>query len=437
MPKAHLTAESVKALKPGRGGARAVYFDAGCPGLVLRVSATARAYWFRYQRAGGRRWLRLGDAGKLKLADAHTLARTQHSLLDRGLDPIEERERLERERRHAVAEARQQELHTLAAAVGQYLVVKRDRLSPATLHEHERMLATYIAEMPSATRPVSEVKRYEVADDLRKIGGVQANRVRSLLGAASRWAAGEERLPVDVVAGVDRVTIEARRDRVLDDDELRGLWLALDKLTTAAGRADKMAAAYLRLLVLCGTRRSETAFAEWPEFDLGEKDGLWRIPAQHRKGRAMKGAAGERHGLDVPLSDLAVEVLHTVELKNTGRVFNAAIAAAPGRLMTRVRKAAGIAKDSPADFTLHDLRRSAATGWQRLGVRLEVISRLLGHTTPDLPGVANVTSSTYAKAELWEERRAAATAWGAHIRNLLAQEKPAGKVRAFNRTPVR
>ncbi|RYG99946.1 MAG: hypothetical protein EON58_02115 [Alphaproteobacteria bacterium] len=57
------------------------------------------------------------------------------------------------------------------------------------------------------------------------------------------------------------------------------------------------------------------------------------------------------------------------------------------------------------DWTLHDLRRSAATHMARLGVAQEHIERVLGHV---IEGVAG----TYNRYSYIEEKRAALERWG-------------------------
>jgi integrase len=68
-------------------------------------------------------------------------------------------------------------------------------------------------------------------------------------------------------------------------------------------------------------------------------------------------------------------------------------------------------------WTLHDLRRTLATGLQRLGVRLEVTERVLNHTGAARTGVAGV----YHLHDYKDEKRAALEAWANHIRVCVAQ----------------
>jgi hypothetical protein len=62
-------------------------------------------------------------------------------------------------------------------------------------------------------------------------------------------------------------------------------------------------------------------------------------------------------------------------------------------------------------WTLHDLRRTVATGLQRLGVRLEVTEAVLNHISGSRGGIAGV----YQRHDWAAEKRAARDAWADHV----------------------
>jgi integrase len=62
-------------------------------------------------------------------------------------------------------------------------------------------------------------------------------------------------------------------------------------------------------------------------------------------------------------------------------------------------------------WTVHDLRRTVATGLQRLGVRLEVTEAVLNHISGSRGGIAGV----YQRHDWAAEKRAALDAWAAHV----------------------
>jgi integrase len=67
-----------------------------------------------------------------------------------------------------------------------------------------------------------------------------------------------------------------------------------------------------------------------------------------------------------------------------------------------------------ADWTLHDLRRTAASGMARLGVSLVVIEKVLNHVSGSLAGIVGV----YQRHEFADEKRAALQQWADHVERL-------------------
>jgi integrase len=114
------------------------------------------------------------------------------------------------------------------------------------------------------------------------------NNVYKLIRAAFRWGFKKALVDRDVSARLDRPAEEKRlttEERTLNDEEVRQLWLGVETL----GRE---MASFIRLPLLCGTRRGETALAEWSEFELRDKPGLnaW---AAHIEGLVRENPAAE------------------------------------------------------------------------------------------------------------------------------------------------
>ena len=78
---------------------------------------------------------------------------------------------------------------------------------------------------------------------------------------------------------------------------------------------------------------------------------------------------------------------------------------------------------------LHDLRRTLATGLQRLGVRLEVTEAVLNHQSGSRAGVVGI----YQRHDWAEEKRAALDAWSAHLLTAAEGRLTAVKVLPFSR----
>ena len=66
-------------------------------------------------------------------------------------------------------------------------------------------------------------------------------------------------------------------------------------------------------------------------------------------------------------------------------------------------------------WNVHDLRRTVATGLQRLGVRLEVTEAVLNHISGSRGGIAGV----YQRHDWAAEKRAALDAWAAHVASVV------------------
>src|SRR5271163_3610092 len=95
--------------------------------------------------------------------------------------------------------------------------------------------------------------------------------------------------------------------------------------------------------------------------------------------------------------------------------------------MDHPRKAPPVGDTSPAPFaswSVHDLRRTVATGLQRLGVRLEVTEAVLNHISGSRGGIAGV----YQRHDWAAEKRAALVAWAAHVLAIVEGRTPAGNV---------
>jgi integrase len=176
------------------------------------------------------------------------------------------------------------------------------------------------------------------------------------------------------------VTPTTKRERVLFGDELAAIWRATD----GAGAFNGI----VRLLILTGQRREEVAGMKWAE--LAADFSTWTIPAS----RAKNGATHI-----VPLSAPAQQLLRSLpqfgELVFPGLrgLFN------------------GWSKAGVTNWRLHDLRRTAATGLQRLGVRLEVTEQVLNHVSGSRAGIVGV----YQRHDFASEKRAALDAWGEHV----------------------
>src|SRR5262249_59116481 len=68
------------------------------------------------------------------------------------------------------------------------------------------------------------------------------------------------------------------------------------------------------------------------------------------------------------------------------------------------------------DWRLHDLRRSAATHMQELGIRDEIVQAVLNHAVPGAGGV-------YLRAELEKEKAEALRAWATELERITGKRR--------------
>jgi integrase len=198
---------------------------------------------------------------------------------------------------------------------------------------------------------------------------------------------------------------EQSRDRVLSDEELALVWQGTDDLGWPFGPLFK-------LLLLTGQRRAEVAAMRWSEVDLVAK--LWTLPKERVKN-------GTEHV--VPLSTVAISILERLpRVKGdfvftvTGTTSVSGFARAKSRIDAFMTARAGqAAAESLPHWTLHDLRRTAASGMARLGISLPTIEKVLNHTSGSFAGIVGV----YQRHSFADEKRAALEAWGGYVEGLM------------------
>src|SRR5262249_36117097 len=123
---------------------------------------------------------------------------------------------------------------------------------------------------------------------------------------------------------------------------------------------------------------------------------------------------------EVPLSTAAIEILKQIpRVAGSDLVFSAnGSTAASGFSKAKRRIDALLPPDTP-HWTLHDLRRSFASGSARIGIALPVVEKVLGHVAPAFHGGAGI----YQRFDLADAKREALEAWGRHVDSLVSGSK--------------
>jgi integrase len=82
--------------------------------------------------------------------------------------------------------------------------------------------------------------------------------------------------------------------------------------------------------------------------------------------------------------------------------------------MTEARDNSPIEGSKLAPFTLHDLRRTAATGMAAIGIAHHVVDRILNHAEGKISGIAAI----YNRHAYLNERKTALERWAGHVLDL-------------------
>ena len=381
--KRHLTDASVQRLKPPRDKDLEV-FDLGYPGLALRVGyGGAKSFILFYRYAGKLRRQTLGRWPEVSLGAARERWRRTREAVARGDDPLGANGKVP-----ALA---------FEAVVEEWLrrdVVPRCRASSAyrvqRLVEHDLLPAWQ-------GRRIDTIVKHDVLMLLDAIvdrgAPAKARRVYVHAHRLFKWCAGRGIVSVSPMAGIEAPGRESSRERVLTDTELAAVWQA---------STDWPFGAIVRLLVLTGARREEIGQLIWDEIQ-GDTIVL--------EGSRTKNGNGHL----IPLSSPALELLRSAPRIGEKYVFTLdgiKPVSSWSRAKARLDKASGV-----AGWRIHDLRRTVATGMQRLGVGLQTVEALLGHTGGSRAGIVGV----YQRHDFAAEKRVAVEAWGAHVMTLVRQ----------------
>ncbi len=412
--------------------------DGKVDGLYFVLQPSGAASWaVRYRAAGKPVKLTLGPYPVLDISAARRRAKEALGEIAGGKDPAAAKRAAKEAARAAQA------VDDRVEDVAQRFLdrsVKRS-VGESWAKESERLIRTEINPKLGQKR-LGEVRRADVhalLDGIVDRGApIVANRVLAVFRRLCNWAVERGIIEASPCDKLKAPAPEKSRDQLLSDDELRLAWTAFDAVGEPFGPIGK-------LLLLTGSRLREIAEATWSEVDLTAKT------LTIAKERSKNGVAHV-----VPLSDKAVEIISAIPriggkkdgfvFTTTGKTpvsgFSRAKDTIDAAIMKGLWKDAEDRGDDPGDikaplhWVMHDLRRSVATGLQKLGIRLEVTEAVLGHISGSKAGVVGV----YQRHTWSDEKRAALDAWASKLNAIVAGKVKSkdvtdlAKVRATRRT---
>ncbi|SDK84228.1 tyrosine-type recombinase/integrase [Aliiruegeria lutimaris] len=347
------------------------YWDEATPGFGLRCSTRSKSFVIMY---GPKRRLRtLGRYPELSLADARKQARVATGDILRNGDT-----------------ARSFDYN---AVLQEYLADCEKRLRTSTLDGYQ----LYLSSIPFSG-PIDKVGRRDVlrAIEAYTTSPSSQNYAFTTFKVFFNWLVRQQYLSSNPLGSDNRPNASSTRQRTLSQEEVRTLL----KFTGAnRGRFHDI----VSLLLLTGQRRGEIAALQWSEID-GD---LLIFAADRTK---------NKHGHEVPLSSLAIELLNSIEGGAT-HVFGDQEVDQPYNGWSRAQRRL-ITETEIDHFTLHDLRRTFATFHAQIGTPLHVTERMLNHRSGSISGVAAV----YNRHSYLEEMRDAMTRYDKFLANLLDKE---------------
>jgi integrase len=382
--KKHLTDAAIQRFRIPASGQLEI-FDLGYPGLALRIGhGGAKSFVLFYHHGGKLRRVTLGRWPEVSLAGARDAWRKTREAIAKGETP---------------AGKTQSTGMAFEFVVEDWLRRDQSKNKASSLYQLGKMVEHDL--LPAwRGRHVEQISKRDVIallDTIADRAPVKARRVYAHLHRLFKWCAMRELIATNPMLGIEKPGSEQSRERVLSDDELAKVWKGAEN----EGPFGTIA----RLLILTGARKEEIGQLKWSEI----QDGHILLA----NGRTKNGKAHI-----IPLSVPARKLLDNVRrIGDSDFVFTldgAKPVSGWSRAKARLDAASGV-----TDWRLHDLRRTLATNLQRLGVTLQTVEAILGHTSGSRAGVIGV----YQRHDYAAEKRAALEAWAKHVTALIRESR--------------
>jgi integrase len=389
-----------------------IIFDDEIRGFGLRrrrlSDRVARTWIVQYRANAKTRRINIGDAGVVGQGAARERAKKLLAQVHLGGDPQGEKKA-----------KRLAQVHTLHSVAAEYLAFKEKEVAAGKFRPNSLKVAKLYLTGPYFrslhASPAAELSSSDLALRLKWIerehSAASADAARTHLNGLYTWAMrggllGEN--PRNPVINTHAPPIGKPRERVLTDGELAQIWKACsdDEL----GDFRKI----VRLLILTGQRRSEIGGIRRSEIDY-EKRSL-TLPAERVK---------NGHAHTIPLTDAALDILRSVVPYVTRETLFGGPRRRDGYGEWSAGKQQLDARVKIPDWSLHDLRRTFATGMADIGIAPHVIEEILNHRSGHKGGISGI----YNKSRYTNETRAAMERWAEHVGRLVEQKSYLGIAR--------
>lgn len=267
----------------------------GVKGLYFRRTKSQAFFFLRYVDAFGRHDYSLGNYPRVGLAAARKLALEAWDLLDRGIDPIEERKRLTQTKREAALAAHQEALkkiQTFEKVANEWIAdrvcnnywARNIRGEQTTRRILEKYVYPHIGK-----KNIEDITPEEIRDMLQPIWQSvpsTARKAKSYTNKIFSWAIAmhkrENRENPAVWNGPLSVLMEPlQTNRKAKQNHAACAVNEIPRLFAETSQYQSITARAVEFAILTCARSQAVRLATWDEFDLDK--GVWTIPLEHDK----------------------------------------------------------------------------------------------------------------------------------------------------------
>ena len=358
--------------------------DRGTRGLQLRSSPSGvKTFSFVFRLGSKMGRATLGRHPDVDLKFARTKADEFRKLVSQGIDPRSEKR----------TKRRLQEM-TVELMVHEFIQTYA-KPKNSSWKQAESNLRLYLSNF-YGTQPISEVTRadiHQVIDDLiARDKQTAANRALAHIRKFFGWLVERGYLNHSPADHIKPRHKESERDRVLNDAEIKAIWNAAEAMSGPYS-------AWLKLLLLCGQRRVETASMRRSQII----DGSWHLSATDTKNK-------QPHIIPLPnqaqrLVDQLIEKEDNFLIKsgrNGDRPVNGF-----SKAKLQMDRLSGV-----ENWKFHDLRRTVATNLTKLGIDRLILQKIINHSER---GVTQI----YDRYSYMDEKREALQKWADRLDDIV------------------
>ncbi|MEI6269334.1 MAG: tyrosine-type recombinase/integrase [Methylococcaceae bacterium] len=359
--KFKFTQKNIDALPPHAKESKSTdqeYSDSQVSGLKLLVGKNGnKKFLFRYTLRSRKCSTALGSFGALTVDEARTQSNQYKALVAQGRDPKQERDDF----KNRISFDEFVSEHYVPHAVTYKRSIAGDE-SKLRLY-----LLPKFGHIPMADISTQTIQSYH--NHLKvKLSPATANRHLSLLHRLFSLSAQWGYLEKNVCKGISKFQENNKHQRFLSNEEIRHLFSAADY------DENGYAAAYIKILLLTGVRRSEGLGMKWEHLQLSGSKPMWYVP--HTK------SGKSRYVILNPMSVQILEALPKVQ--GNPYVFVGKVQGQPIQNPIKAFKRIIVRADIESSFRLHDLRHTHASLIINNGGTLYDVQSALAHANSSI-----------------------------------------------------